>query len=164
PSPWQRFGLGRLRARDLPAGLLIFAGTAAVLVFLGLALRLLPAAGRELFEEGFRFTLNDWRLVPLAVAFGVVTGYREELFFRGYLITRFLETGAPGPAAVGASCLLFALGHLYQGLSGFLTGLAIGTLFGVLFLRGRNLHPLAIAHALYNTMVLAASLWTVSPA
>ncbi|MBN1834572.1 MAG: hypothetical protein JW820_01915, partial [Spirochaetales bacterium] len=29
PSPWQRFGLGRLRARDLPAGLLIFAGTAA---------------------------------------------------------------------------------------------------------------------------------------
>ena len=161
-SPWQRFGLGRLRLADLAGGALVFAGALGLLLLVSLALRLLPASGRELLREGFRFRLGDWRLVPLALAFGVVTGYREELFFRGYLITRFTDMGVPGAAAVAASCLLFALGHLYQGLAGFLTALCLGILFGALFLRSRALHPLAIAHALYNTVVLAATLWLPS--
>ena len=157
--PWERFGLGKLRVGDLLSGALVFAGALALLLGVSMALRLLPAGGRELLQQGFRFRLGDARLIPLALVFGVATGYREELFFRGYLITRFVDMGLPGPAALGASCVLFALGHLYQGLGGFVTALCLGLLFGTLFLRSRNLHRLAIAHALYNTLVLAATLW-----
>ena len=103
--------------------------------------------------------MGDWRLIPLALVFAVVTGYREELFFRGYLITRFTEMGVPAPAAVGVGALLFALGHIYQGSGGFAAALILGVLFGLLFVQRRNLHRLAVAHALYNALVLTASLW-----
>jgi membrane protease YdiL (CAAX protease family) len=157
-SPWGRFGLGRFRARDLLTGVIIAGCALSLLVVVNAVLTLLPGGGRALLNEGFRFRLRDWRLIPLVLAFGVVTGYREELFFRGYLLTRFLDMRVPAAAALPASCLLFAMGHLYQGPAGFLTALALGILFGLLFLRNRNLHPLAVAHALYNTTVLIASL------
>ena len=158
-SPWARFGLGRLRYTDLLQGALVFVGASAILLAANFVLSLLPAESRELLSEGFRFRLNDWRLIPLALLFGALTGYREELFFRGYLITRLMELHFPATAAAAASCLLFSLGHLYQGLVGFVTALILGALFGALFIRRRNLHRLAIAHGLYNTMVLVASLW-----
>jgi membrane protease YdiL (CAAX protease family) len=160
-SPWARFGLGRLRYADLLQGAFVFVGASALLLAANFLLSLLPAEGRELLSEGFRFRLKDWRLVPLALLFGVVTGYREELYFRGYLITRLMEFNLPSAAAAAASCLLFALGHLYQGTAGFVTALLLGALFGVLFIRRPNLHRLAIAHGLYNTMVLVASLWVL---
>jgi membrane protease YdiL (CAAX protease family) len=158
-SPWTHFGLGRFRGRHLLQGLLLFGGIAALLLILGLIASLVPPGGRELLRGGFRWQLRDWRLLPLVLVFGVVTGYREELFFRGYMITRLCDLGAPGAAAVAASSLLFAAGHLYQGVSGLAVALALGVYFGVFFLRRRDVHRLALAHALYNTAILVASLW-----
>jgi membrane protease YdiL (CAAX protease family) len=158
-GPWARFGLQRFGLPDVLQGGLVFLAATAVVLAASLVLALLPAGSLARLSEGFRFRLEDWRLVPLALAFGILTGYREELFFRGYLITRFRDASVPAAYAAGASCLLFALGHVYQGLAGFVTALLLGILFSVLFIRRRNLHPLAIAHGLYNTMVLVASLW-----
>jgi membrane protease YdiL (CAAX protease family) len=159
-NAFARYGLVRWSPRDLLDGVLVFAGAAMVLVLAGLVMSLLPDGSRRFLDEGFRFRLGDWRLAPLALVFGVAIGYREELFFRGYLLVRFSELGVPAAAAVAASSILFALGHLYQGPAGFLTALALGGYFGVLFTRKRNLHRLALAHGLYNTAVLIASLWS----
>jgi membrane protease YdiL (CAAX protease family) len=137
----------------------VFAGAAAVLLVAALLLRLIPGADRQFLSGGFRYRLGDWRLAPLALLFGLVIGYREELFFRGYLLTRLAEAGVPAALAVAGSTLLFAMGHLYQGPAGFVTALALGAYFGALFTRRRNLHRLALAHGFYNAAVLVASLW-----
>ncbi|UCG00009.1 MAG: CPBP family intramembrane metalloprotease [Spirochaetaceae bacterium] len=156
---YSEFGIHRPRAIDLLYGGLIFAGIFALLALLGLILTLLPAAGRELFAAGFRWKLEDPRLIPLVLLFCLVTGYREELFFRSYLITRFRHLQLPVAVGIGLSTLLFAAGHVYQGIAGLAVALIQGLYFSILFVRMHNLHPLAIAHGLYNSAVLIITLF-----
>ncbi|MGB7806974.1 MAG: CPBP family glutamic-type intramembrane protease, partial [Actinomycetota bacterium] len=53
-------------------------------------------------------------------------------------------------AAVAASALLRASYHLYQGWGGFAGNLAMGVLFGVLFILWRRTWPFVIAHCLLD--------------
>jgi membrane protease YdiL (CAAX protease family) len=155
--PLAVFGIVRPRLRDLPAALVYWAGLLALVFVLGLVFSLLPGSG-QLLRRGFRWDLPAPALIPAALLFSLVTGYREELFFRAYLLTRFTGLGAgPFPAMV-LSSVLFAVGHLYQGPAGFAVALLQGCYFSLLFLRGRNLHRLAWAHGLYNALVLMLSL------
>jgi len=156
---WTSFGLLALRPVDLLYALVIFAGIFALLLIMGLILALLPAGGEALFSEGFRWKLRDPRLIPVVLLFCLVTGYREELFFRSYLLTRFSQASLPVAAGIGMSTLLFASGHVYQGLAGFAVAVIQGLYFSVLFSRLKNIHPLAIAHGLYNTTVLIVTLF-----
>jgi membrane protease YdiL (CAAX protease family) len=160
---FQAFGIVRPRGMDLLYALAIFVGLMALLLALNLLLSLLPEGGRALFRQGFRWRLTRPLLVPLALVFGLVTGYREELFFRCYLLTRLGQLSLPPAAAVALSTLVFAGGHLYQGAAGFLVAAVQGAYFAVLFQRMRNLHRLALAHALYNGLVLVASLFAADP-
>ncbi len=89
-------------------------------------------------------------------------GPAEELFFRGYLISRLSDILGRSPLALCMSiclpALIFGLGHVYyQGWRGlFVTG-TIGLTLGVLFLLyRRNIWPLMIAHAAFNSMVFTA--------
>jgi membrane protease YdiL (CAAX protease family) len=160
-SPWAEFGLRRLRAADLLYALLIFSGILLLLLLWALILNLLPAEVQAQFTEGFRWKLEGPRLIPLALLFCLVTGYREELFFRAYLITRLCQLRLPAAAAIAASTVLFAGGHVYQGIAGFAVAAIQGAYFAVLFVRLKNVHPLAVAHGLYNTTVLVLSLFYV---
>jgi len=159
---WTSFGLLALRRVDLLYALVIFAGIFALLLIMGLILALLPAGGEALFSEGFRWKLRDPRLMPVVLLFCLVTGYREELFFRSYLLTRFSQASLPVAAGIGMSTLLFASGHVYQGLAGFAVAAVQGLYFSILFIRLKNIHPLAIAHGLYNTTVLVFTLFVDS--
>jgi len=158
-NAYTEFGIPRPRARDLLYALLVFAGVFALLTLLGVILILLPSAGRSLFTTGFRWKLEDARLIPLVVLFCLVTGYREELFFRSYLLTRFRQLHLPVFLAVGMSTLLFAAGHVYQGAAGLAVALIQGVYFSILFVRFKNIHPLAVAHGLYNATVLVITLF-----
>lgn len=90
---------------------------------------------------------------------GIVSGgLAEEMFFRGYLITR-LETAFKGlplapVLAVFIAGLIFGYGHYYyQGLSGWIATGMIGVVLGCLFLLyKRNLWPLIIAHASVDSL------------
>jgi membrane protease YdiL (CAAX protease family) len=157
-STWADFGVSRPRAADLPWAALLALGILLLLGLLGLAIASLPGSMRRFFQSGFRWRLAEARLAPLALAFCLVTGYREELFFRCYLLTRLAQAGLHPVLAVAASSLLFAAGHAYQGPTGFAVALLIGLYFALVFLRMRNLHRLAWAHGLYNAVVLAGSL------
>jgi len=158
-NAYTEFGIPRPRARDLLYALLVFAGVFALLTLLGVILILLPSAGRSLFTTGFRWKLEDARLIPLVLLFCLVTGYREELFFRSYLLTRFRQLHLPVFLAVGMSTLLFAAGHVYQGAAGLAVALIQGVYFSILFVRFKNIHPLAVAHGLYNATVLVITLF-----
>ena len=157
-STWADFGVTRPRPADLLWALFVALGILLLLGLLGLAIASLPGGARRFFQSGFRWRLTDARLLPLALLFSLATGYREELFYRAYLLTRLAQAGVPSALAVAASSLLFAAGHAYQGPTGFAVALLMGVYFALVFLRLRNLHCLAWAHALYNTAVLLSTL------
>jgi len=157
-SVWSEFGIGRPRAADLGWALVLLVGAFLLLAAAGLLLGLLPEEARRRLSGGFRWRLEDARLLPLAACFSLLTGYREELFFRSYLLTRLRQAGLPTAAAVAASALLFAGGHAYQGPAGLAVALALGLYFALAFARQGNLHRVAWAHGLYNLAVLAGTL------
>jgi membrane protease YdiL (CAAX protease family) len=164
-TPYAEFGILRPRVKDLLYALPVFAGVFALLALLGFILSMMPAAGRSAFTTGFRWKLEDPRLIPLVILFCLVTGYREEMFFRSYLLTRFRQLHLPAFLGIALSTLLFAAGHVYQGVAGLAVALIQGSYFAILFVRFNNIHPLAIAHGLYNAAVLVVTLFveTTSP-
>lgn len=100
-------------------------------------------------------------LVWLVLAW-VSAGFGEELFFRGFLITRLSDAFEGlrfGRAlAVTGAALVFGLFHVYyQGLRGLVIGGSIGLFLGILFVfYKRNLWPLIVAHALVDTLAITA--------
>lgn len=153
-STLRAFGIGRIHIRDIGGAALSF--LALVALFVPVAL-LVALVSDELSRDAIpavTWTFNRPAMLPLIAIAMVTVGYREELFFRSYLITRLEQLGLGGAASVGISTLLFALGHIYQGVAGVAVALVIGALFGVLFRRRRNLHEIAIAHTAYNLSIL----------
>lgn len=99
-------------------------------------------------------------IVWTSAAFG------EEMFFRGFVITRLIDVLAGarsnpflvGLIAVVVAAALFGYGHYYyQGLRGLIMTGAIGLAFGTMFLvYKRNLWPLIILHGLVDTIGFTA--------
>lgn len=98
--------------------------------------------------------------LPALLTFALLaalSGFVEELTFRGLMLTAFLPRG--GWYAVIASSIIFGLAHAMNVLGGsnplyvviqIVYALAIGFGFGAMALRGRMLWPLMVAHALGN--------------
>jgi membrane protease YdiL (CAAX protease family) len=147
-------GIVPLRGMDIPK---ILAG------LIGLFILTLPAAliglgsGQPFFSP-IDFDLSQVEvLLPLAL-FCLVSGYREELFFRSYLITELEPFGKKTAILIGS--LLFSLGHAYQGIGAIAVTALIGVFLGWLFLKTRNAHIISLAHGLYNFLVLLAAALT----
>ncbi|GAB5379646.1 MAG: hypothetical protein Alis3KO_05370 [Aliiglaciecola sp.] len=95
-------------------------------------------------------------IVWVSAAFG------EEMFFRGYLVTR-LQEAMPSSrlatiVAILIPALIFGYGHYhYQGFRGFvMTGL-IGLSFGISYLLLRkNLWPIILVHGVVDTLAFTA--------
>jgi membrane protease YdiL (CAAX protease family) len=134
-------------ARDVARGALLFVvvGLAGIGVYL---------AAVELGVNRFVVPtppLGQWWTVPALVMNAVEAGVVEEVIVLGYLITRLQQLSWPALLAVGASALLRGSYHLYQGWGGFLGNVAMGALFGYLFLRwGRRTWPFVVAHVLLD--------------
>lgn len=91
--------------------------------------------------------------------FSMTVAYREELFYRMYLLGELQRRGARQGAAILVSTLLFAAGHAYQGPRGILSSLMVGALMAIAATRGCKLHALAMAHAAYNFGILTMSMY-----
>ncbi len=96
--PREHFGLYRPHLRDGFRAAAAFAGALALTAPVIAAMALVPVL-RELGSTGYRWSLRSAWELPLALAFGVTAGYREELYFRAYLLGRFEQAGIPGPRA-----------------------------------------------------------------
>jgi membrane protease YdiL (CAAX protease family) len=169
---WRSMGLRRLPG--LKAKLMVIPQALLTLVAFGVAVALTTIAGPAL---GLDFLAK----VPDGVAerWGAVTGdlplyltwvaiswtaaaFGEEMFFRGYMITRLqaaLPAGRLGSAAaVLLPAAIFGYSHFYyQGLRGvFVTG-AIALAFGTMFLVfKRNLWPMILLHGFVDTLSFTA--------
>lgn len=157
-TPPARWGLVRLQPRDAVRTLIVvLACFAAVTPFVALLVALPQDVSRTL-GRGYRWGLQDAAQIPLALLFGLTAGYREEFFFRAYLLGRFEELGLAVAAAVAASTAVFCLGHVYEGPLAVAVTAVLGVVLSAAWLRSRSLHVVAIAHGLYNTLVLSLGL------
>ncbi len=132
--------------RDLVAGAVLAAvvGLAGVGVYLGAV-----ALGVNRFVVPVP-PIGHWWTVPVLLLRAIEAGVVEEVVAVAYLVTRLQQLRATPAAAVGASALLRGAYHLYQGLGGFVGNLAMGLLFGALFVRTRRAWPLVVAHVLLD--------------
>jgi membrane protease YdiL (CAAX protease family) len=88
--------------------------------------------------------------VPVLFVNAIQAALLEEVVVVAYLVTRLRQLGMTQLAAVGVSALLRGTYHLYQGWGGFLGNVAMGVLFGLVFLRTRRAWPIVIAHLLLD--------------
>lgn len=157
-TPAARWGFVAIRPRDaMRTVLLVVACFAAVMPFVVLLL-VLPAEASRALGSGYRWGLQSAAQIPLAVLFGLTAGYREEFFFRAYLLGRLEEMGVAVPASVAVSTAVFSLGHVYEGPMAIAVTVALGVLLSAAWLRWKNLHVVAVAHGAYNTLVLVLGL------
>jgi membrane protease YdiL (CAAX protease family) len=91
-----------------------------------------------------------WWRYPVLVLDGIQNGVLEEIVVLGYLLTKLEQLDWSPVTAVAVSALLRGSYHLYQGFGGFLGNLAMGLIFGVLYLRWRRVTPMIIAHSLVD--------------
>ncbi len=118
-----------------------------LVTFLGTAF--LPDSSQAL-RNPVQWSVGNSRIIPLVFLTCLVTGYREELFFRSYIIKRGIMAGLSIPVSIFLSSLFFSIGHLYQGVLGFIGTFLIGLYFAVIFIKTKNLHIIAIAHGIFN--------------
>ena len=147
--------LARLRLASTPRVLWLALATSLALLGTG---ALSTAITRALHLENrgtlplIRAALRDPSPPMLALAvliIGVAAGAGEELFFRGYLLTRLAQRLRPwvGNALVA---LLFALMHLDPVHSTF--AFFVGISLGWVSLRARSIWPTVLAHIANNTL------------
>ncbi|MGV0792069.1 CPBP family intramembrane glutamic endopeptidase [Mycolicibacterium sp. XJ1819] len=144
-----RIGLARPRWRpDVLGGV----GLAALIGVPGLALyQLARLLGLNASVEPAELYDTWWRIgVLLLMAFA--NGWAEEIIVVGFLLTRLRQLRVSPVVAVVASSVLRGLYHLYQGFGAGLGNLAMGLIFGYVYVRTGRLWPLIIAHALIDAV------------
>jgi membrane protease YdiL (CAAX protease family) len=93
------------------------------------------------------------------ILISITAGVCEEMIYRGFLL-EFLRGNIVGGLhldlliALFASSLAFGTGHLYQGLSGIITGTIGGLMFGMLAILCGGLVLPIIAHILFDLRIL----------
>lgn len=165
---WREFGLRPLPGLKaklwvLPQALLVFAAfgvAVAATVFggqaLGLAFMAHEAPG---VAERWGDIAGNLPLLLLWVALSwLAGGFAEEMFFRGFLVSRlqdaFGKSWIGSAAAVLLAAAFFGFGHMYyQGLRGLIVTGAIGVAFGSMFLvYRRNLWPIILVHGFVDSI------------
>ena len=142
-------GLGRPRLHpDVLGGL----GLAALIGLPGLALyQVARMLGMNAAVEPAELYDTWWR-IPVLLLVAFANGWAEEVIVVGYLITRLRQLRVSPIVAVIASSVLRGVYHLYQGFGAGLGNLAMGLVFGYVWLRTGRLWPLIIAHTLIDAV------------
>ena len=83
-----------------------------------------------------------------------VTGWSEEMFFRGFLLRRILVLSENPLGPIIFTSLIFAAGHLYQGAAGFIVTFGIGLALSYYYYKRNDLAAISIAHGLYNFSIM----------
>ena len=154
-TPWHRtfmFSLV-LYFTVFASGWLLFRAAEYISPTLPEAARYDPTAMTETFRD--LPALAYWYMILTSI---VYAGFGEELIFRGYVLTRLLPNGQI--LSIALSSLMWSSLHLWYipvlgstGLWQHLDVILIGFIFGVAFVRTRNLIPLVLVHSYVNSLL-----------
>ena len=144
-----QIGVGRIQWRpDLLGGL----GLALLIGLPGLAFYLLSRKlGINADVEPAELYDTWWR-IPVLLLVSFANGWAEEIIVVGFLLTRLRQLRFSPLAAVVITSLLRGLYHLYQGGGAGLGNVAMGLVFGYVYLRTGRLWPLIVAHAVIDSV------------
>lgn len=158
-------GLSRPRAGDLLGAIVVAAG-AFVAVLLPSALLTMAATAMHrqplinpLLGAVVHPSAPPLLLLPAVILSCLCVGYTEELFFRIYFLRRLGQAGLRPRGAGVASVILFASAHGAQGALGLLMAAVLGAWFTWRRREGAGIHELGLGHALYDSVVIIATLY-----
>lgn len=170
---WRTMGLPRLpglRAKLMlvPQVLLTLAAFAACVATVIFGSEALGLTFMSEIPEGVEDRFGDiyQNLPRLMLWLGIIwtsAAFGEEMFFRGFVITRLMDVFADlrfaAVFSVILAAVLFGYGHYYyQGMRGFIVTGAVALAFGTMFLvYKRNLWPIIILHGLIDTLGFVAT-------
>ena len=97
-------------------------------------------------ESGTAFPHGPMQ-ASLWILLSMITGFSEELAFRGYLLKQFTAWSGNTTVAVVMQAVLFGVGHAYLGMRQAVLITVSGALLGILAVRLRNIRPLMVTHA-----------------
>ena len=100
-------------------------------------------------------TTNVWQVIIGVLVIGFVTGFSEEIFFRGGFQGILEKTAIGNSTAVWIAAILFSTLHFQ--FFGFFPRLLMGVFFGYLLVWSGNLWTSIFAHALNNSIVVVAA-------
>jgi membrane protease YdiL (CAAX protease family) len=95
---------------------------------------------------------THWWTVPVLILWALRAGIGEEVIVVGYLFDRLKQLGWSPWVIVASAALLRGTYHLYQGFGGFIGNIAMGLVFGALYLWKGRLLPLIAAHVIIDTV------------
>ena len=161
---WASFGLIRPQSwmRTLGLGVLLFAVTLLYSVLaapaVDNAVAAFTGATRGQVAAYFAEMKGNLSLLLLLLPFTwLFAAFGEEVFYRGYLMTRFAqfmgETRIAWAVALVTQAVIFGFAHSYQGPVGMVGTAILGLINGAAtLLWRRNLWPAMIAHGLADTL------------
>ncbi|MBN2655851.1 MAG: CPBP family intramembrane metalloprotease [Spirochaetales bacterium] len=152
---YRDFGIVRPGKKDIPFALFALAGTAGLAAALQLSISVFT--GQSAGEEPLRQLTDRAMIFPVLIS-SILTGYSEELFFRSYLFKRLEILDKSLLPRMLPVNLIFAAGHLYEGIPGGINAFILGFYFSFLLVKKKNIHIPALIHGFYNFSALLLSL------
>ena len=104
------------------------------------------------FDRTSNLTVTNFSLIPI-ILFSASNGFFEEIIVVGYVIPTVTER-RNSFYALNVSVLIRLLYHLYQGPVAALHIIPMGLVFGLIFIKYKNIWPLVIAHFVLDVIAL----------
>ena len=115
----------------------------------------------ETNESTTKILLEAHGLLPVLIGvlvIGVLTGFSEELFFRGGLQGIFIRSSIKKSSAIWLAAFIFSVMHFQ--FFGFVPRLLMGAFFGYLLYWTKSIWVPVFAHMLNNSMVVITSAYS----
>ncbi len=147
--------------REFVVGLLLVPIAFGVVIVLQLGIYLVAPFLRNVPHNPFQSLLGSPLQIAAFVLLVLIAGGVREEIQRAFLLRRFEQSlGGPVVGLVVTS-LAFGLGHTLQGWdAAVVTGL-LGALWGLTYLRRRNVIATIVSHALFNVGEIVMAFWAV---
>ena len=127
----------------MPLNLFVAFIYALTVINLGIDRIIPPPIPADILGKGWMISIN-------MIVIALFVPFIEEMFFRGYLLTR-LSKGLGSLESIIARSVVFALAHGHAGL--WVPVFISSCLISILYLKSKSLYPCILCHGLQNAVV-----------
>ena len=149
----------KIIGRDFIAVILLAGVLLSGTTVISFIVSILPSElNKTLIKHNFWYPKN-LKDLPISIFIIIFAAYREELYFRHYLLNSLKNILPLNWLSIISSSLIFGIGHLYQGLVPAAISFIIAIWFCILHENDYSIHRLAGAHIIFNTCIIGHGLF-----